>query len=689
MNTHTPNNQSGGHHGEFQDKSNNSSTKNNFRPSNRSYGATNNRTFVYRKDTSMQSIEQALDKIGLPDSSSSERPVSDGRPTPARGAFHAKRMNGRGNDRRRGSGRSFDRPRAQFQEGDRSSYRKDDVIPPLAPGDIRFIAIGGVEKVGSINMQAIEYKDQIIVIDAGFQFSDDNTPGIDFMIPNTRYLEERKHMIKALVVTHGHLDHIGALSFVMESLGNPPIYTMEFGALLIKKRHEEYPHLPELNIKIVDKDDGALKVSEDLKVRFFGITHSIPDSAGIIIETPYGDIVSTGDVRVENNDGVPTDEEYEKYALFKNREVLFMTLESTGIPYPGWTISEKIVADTVDKIIRDTKGRLLIATFASQVERIVAFLESAKRYGRVVVIEGRSMKTNMAIVKHLNLTNFDHIVDVEDMHKYPQNKIMMLVTGGQGEQYSILDRVSKGTHKYLKLEKSDTIIFSSSVIPGNEGAVDDLKDALYRKDPKIITYQDSDVHASGHGKRGELEWVHKQIKYKYFMPVHGNYARLMMHRDLVEGLGVRREQIIIPEGNGTIVEFRNQAQDMVVLPARASHGTIAVEGTRIGELQDVVMRDRKLLLESGVFNIFAVIDEKTGKLKKSPDIFSRGFVYIRENQELFHKVRGLVKKIIEDRTIDPKYSMDELKEELTEKVERFLMQKTGKKPIVMTAVVTF
>jgi ribonuclease J len=475
----------------------------------------------------------------------------------------------------------------------------------------------------------------------------------------------------------------------MEALGNPPIYTMEFGAMLIKKRHEEYPHLPELNIKIVDKGDGAIPLSEHLKIRFFGITHSIPDSAGVIVETPFGDVVSTGDVRVENDNGIPTEEEVQQYKFFKDREVLLMTLDSTGIDKPGWTISEKVVADTVDKIIRDTKGRLLIATFASQVERIIAFLESAKRYGRVVVIEGRAMKTNMAIVKHLNLTNFDHIVDVEDMHKYPQNKIMMLVTGGQGEQYSILDRVSKGTHKYLKLEKSDTIVFSSSVIPGNEGTVDALKDALYKKDPKIITYQDSEVHASGHGKRGELEWVHKQINYKYFMPVHGNYARLMMHRDLVENLGIKREQVIIPDGNGTIIEFSNGGNTMNILAAKAPHETIAVEGTRIGELQEVVIRDRKLLLESGVFNIFAVIDEKTGKLKKSPDIFSRGFVYIRENQELFHKVRGLVKKVIEDRTVDPNYSIDDLKEELIEKIERFLLQKTGKKPIVMAAIVTF
>ena len=658
MNTHNPNG-TGGHHGEFQRKN-------------------NQRTYVYRKDTSLHSIESALDRIAIPTTSSiSTRPQS------SRDGFHAKRFD-RGN--RRHQGRN-DRPR--FNNEERTPrYKKDDIIPPLAPGDIRVIAIGGVEKIGAINMMAVEFNNQIVVVDAGFQFKDDNTPGIDFMIPNTKYLEERKHMIKAMVVTHGHLDHIGGLSFVMESLGNPPIYTMEFGALLIKKRHEEYPHLPELDIKIVEKDDGSIPVSEDLKVKFFGITHSIPDAAGVIVETPYGEIVITSDVRVENDNGIATQEEYEKYKLFKNREVLFFTLESTGIPYPGWTISEKAVAETVDKIIRDIKGRILIATFASQVERIIQFLESAKRYGRVVVIEGRSMKTNMAIVKHLKLTNFDHIVDVEDMHKYPQHKVMMLVTGGQGEQYSILDRASKNNHKFLKIDKNDTIIFSSSVIPGNEQAVDDLKDALYRKDPKIITYQDADVHASGHGKRGELEWIHTQVKYKYFMPVHGNYARLMMHRDLVEGLGVKREQVIVPEGNGTIIEFRNKGTEAVVLPVRAPHEVIAVEGGRIGELQEVVMRDRKLLLESGVFNVFAVIDEKTGHLKKSPDIFSRGFVYIRENQELFHKVRGLVKKIIEERTIDPKYSFDDLKEELVEKIERFLLQKVGKKPIVMVAIVS-
>lgn len=665
MNTqHDPS--SGGHHGEFQKKS-------------------NYKTHVYRKDTSLHSIEQALDQIAS-HSTPAARPSTGGGSAAPRGAFHAKRFD-RGNKR---PNRFNDRPKifTRTEPSRDPRTKKDDVIPPLAPGDLRVIAIGGVEQIGNVNMTAVEYKDQIVVIDAGLGFSNEDTPGIDMTIPNTKYLEERKHMIKALVITHGHLDHIGSIPFVIESLGNPPLYTREFGAMIIKKRQEEYPHLAPLDIKIVEKDDGSIPLSEDLKVRFFGLTHSIPDSTGVIIETPYGDIVSTGDVRVENNDGIATPEEYEQYALFKDRNVLLMTLDSTGIDKPGWTISEKVVAETVDKIIRDTKGRLLIATFASQVERIMEFLESARRYGRIVVIEGRSMQTNLSIVKHLNLANLDHVVSTEEMHKYPSNKLMLLVTGGQGEQYSVLDRVSKGTHKYLKLEPTDTIVFSSSVIPGNEKTIDELKDALFRKDPKIITYYDTDVHASGHGKRNELEWVHKQIKYQYFMPVHGNYARLMMHRDMVMSLGVPKDRVIIPPSNGTIIEFRENGTKMVMLPVTAPHQTIAVEGGRIGELQQVVMRDRKLLLESGVMNIFAIIDERTGKLKKSPDIFSRGFVYIRENQELFHKIRGLVKKVIEERTVDPKYSIDELREELIEKIERFLLQKIGKKPIVMAAIVT-
>ncbi len=565
--------------------------------------------------------------------------------------------------------------------------KKPDIIPPLAPGDIRIIPLGGVEEITK-NMTMIEYRDQIVIIDAGIQMGDSG-PGIQTTIPDTKYLEERKHMIKAMVITHGHLDHIGAIPFVMEKIGNPPIYTREFGAILINKRQEEYPHLAPLDIRIVEKDDGAVRLSEDLKVRFFGLTHSIPDSTGVIIETPHGDIVSTGDVRVENIEGIPVDHEIEQYKFFKDRNVLLMTMDSTGIPTPGWSLAESIVIKTVDKLIGDTKGRLLIAAFASQVERLIQFIESAKRYGRYVVVEGRSMKVNIAIVKHLNLTNLDHVIPVEDMHKYPPNKILILATGAQGEQYSLLDRVSNGTHKYLKLTEHDTLIFSASVVPGNDRIVDALKDRIYRLNPKVITYADTQVHSSGHGRRAELEWVHTQVNYKFFMPIHGNHYRLKMHRDVVLALKPEKtiDDVIVPD-NGTIVEIRENGTKLVKLDVRASHDRIVMDGNYIGIAHEVVLRDRKVMNEEGIFTIIITLDQRTHALKKSPDISSRGFVYLRDNQDLLHKVRGLAKKIVEtDIEAGKQLDISNIKDVLSDKIQKFLFQKTGKKPIVTAVII--
>jgi len=561
-------------------------------------------------------------------------------------------------------------------------------IPPLAPGDIRIIPIGGVEQIGQ-NMTVVEYRDQIIVIDAGIQFKDESTPGIQYIIPNTKYLEERKHMIKGLVITHGHLDHIGGIPYVMESLGNPPIFTREFGALLIKKRQEEFPHLPPLDIRITEKEDTSVRISEDLKVRFFGLTHSIPDSTGIVVETPYGDIVSTGDVRVENIDGVPVEREVEQYKFFRNRNVLLMTMDSTGIPAPGWSLAESIVVKTVDEIIRENKGRLFIGTFASQVERIIEFIKSAKRYGRYVVVEGRAMKTNVGIVKHLDLTDLEHVIPVEDMHKYPPNKILILATGSQGEQYALLDRVADGTHKYIKLTEHDTIIFSSSIIPGNERAIEGLKDRLYRYDPKIVTYSDTQVHSSGHGKRNELQWLHQQIEYKFFMPVHGSHYRLKMHRDMVvEELGFPTENIVVPE-NGSIIEIREQGTKIIKLDGvRAPHERVIIDGSYVGPAHEVVLRDRRVLSEEGIFTVIVTLDQRTHVLKKSPDISSRGFIYLRDNQELLHKVRGLAKKIVESSVEGGKpLDISNMKDTLADKIQKFLFQKTGKKPIVTAVVI--
>ncbi len=560
-----------------------------------------------------------------------------------------------------------------------------DVIPPLAPGNIRLILLGGVEEVGR-NMTAIEYGNDIIVVDCGIQFTDAETPGVDYILPNIRYLEEHKSKIRAVVITHGHLDHIGGIPYIMHSIGNPPLYTREFGALLIKKRQEEFPHLPPLDIRIVDSSDKSIAITPDLKVRFFGLTHSIPDSTGIIIETPFGDIVNTGDVRIENENGVPVDKEVEQYKMFKDRNVLLFTMDSTGIEKPGFSPSEVSILKNIDVIIKDAPGRIIIATFASQVERIIEFFKSAKRYGKKVVIEGRSMKNNVDIIKHLNLVEVDHVIPVEDIEKYPPNKVLMIATGAQGEEFAALMRMSNKTHKFVKLQRSDTIVLSSSVIPGNERAVAKLKDNLFRNDCKIITYLDSDVHTSGHAKRGEMEWLHKHIPYKFFMPVHGHHYMLKMHAELARQLGAPIENIMVPD-NGSVIEIQNEGKTIVKLKEKAPSEDMVVEGFSVGDVSEVLIRDRKMLAEEGFVVIVVMIVTKTGKLKKSPDIISRGFVYLRDNQELLTETRHVIKRAVESITVGMNpINFDYAKNAVSEDVARFVFQKTMKKPVIIPVI---
>ena len=563
--------------------------------------------------------------------------------------------------------------------------KKEHIIPPLAEGNIRIIPLGGVEEVGK-NMTAIEYGEDIIVIDAGVQFKTEETPGIDFMLPNTKYLEQRKGKIKALVITHGHLDHIGAIPFVMETLGNPPIYTREFGALLIKKRQAEFPHLPELNLKIIDGKTDFIPVTKNIKIKFFGITHSIPDSTGIIIETPLGDIVNTGDVRVDNNNGNVPEKEYEQYKIFKERKPLLFMMDSTGVEKSGWSISEDLVIETIDKIVKNVPGRVIVATFSSQVERILRFIKIAEKYGKKLVIEGRSMKNNMEIIKHLKLADTKHIIPVEEMLDYPPHKLMILATGAQGEEFAALMRMSNNTHRFVKLNKTDTIILSSSIIPGNEKSVANLKDNLFRHDSKIITYTDSDVHASGHGKRSELEWIHSQVPYKFFMPVHGHHYMLKMHAELSAAKGTPRENIVVPD-NGSIIEITDNGTKIKVLKEKAPSGIVMVDGFSVGDVQEVVIRDRQMLAQDGMFVIIASIDVNTGKLRKSPDIISRGFVYLKESQDLLKNTRMIIKKTIEEGAVGKPINFDILKDSITDNVARYLFQETAKKPMVIPVVI--
>ncbi|MEI6810726.1 MAG: ribonuclease J [Candidatus Nomurabacteria bacterium] len=568
-----------------------------------------------------------------------------------------------------------------------STKRETDHIPPLKDGDIRVIHLGGVEEIGR-NMSMVEYKDSIIVIDCGVQFTETHTPGIDFILPNTKYLEENRHKIKGVMVTHGHLDHIGAIPYIMPRIGNPNIYARLFTSLMIKKRQEEFPHLSPLTINVVEKEDEL--TFGDLKVKFFGVSHAIPDSMGIIIETPFGDIVHTGDLRLDHDNGIPTDDEIARYDVFQNRKTLLLMTDSTNCENPGFSISDRVVYKNIEDVIRDTPGRLIVSTFASQVERMIHMLKTAENYGKKVVIEGRSMKTNVEVARLADMLHLktDTLIPIEDLQRYPDNKVVVMATGAQGEEFAALGRIANKTHKYVRLTPRDTILMSSSIVPGNERAVQNLKDKLSRQGAHLIHYKTSDVHSSGHANAEELIWIHKKIHPKFFIPVHGYHYMLRMHADIEKHLGMMEENIIVPD-NGMIIEIQNQGDKIVALKEKAPCEMIVVDGTSVGKIQDVVMRDRQTLAEDGMFVVIGVIDSHTHTLKKSPDLISRGFVYLKESQELLYQTRLLTKKVIEDSLAKGGFvNLDQMKQDISEATTKFLLQKTAKRPVIIPVIIS-
>jgi ribonuclease J len=561
--------------------------------------------------------------------------------------------------------------------------KNGDIIPPVGD-NIRIIPLGGVGEIGR-NMTMIEYKNDIIVIDAGFQFQEEDTPGIDYILPNTKYLEERKDKIRAVIITHGHLDHIGGIPYIMPRIGNPPIYTRNLTGIMIRKRQEEFPHVPPLEIKTIEKDSRLML--GDLPVRFFGVTHTIPDSMGIIIDTPFGAIVTPGDYKLNHIDGTPVPEEEKEYGVFENLKVLLLLADSTNIENPGFSTPESVVHKNLEEIIKSIKGRLIIGTFASQMERMIKIIEVAEKYGKKIVVEGRSMKTNIEIAQLANMLKVKKgtIISAQDIESYPPDKIVILSTGAQGEEFAALMRMANKQHKYLKINNRDTVLLSSSIIPGNEKSVQKLKDNLARQGAKIIHYRTSDVyiHSTGHGNRGELEWLHKKIKPKFFIPIHGHHYMLKLHADLAESLGMSEQNVIIPD-NSAIIEIRDNGEKMLRIKEKAPDGLMMVDGFSVGDIQEVVIRDRQMLAQDGMFVLIASINTSTGKLKKSPDIISRGFVYLRESQDLLQQTRYIIKKTIEDTVsgMNP-INFDYVKQVVTDNVSKYLFQQTAKRPIVI------
>jgi ribonuclease J len=565
---------------------------------------------------------------------------------------------------------------------------RNPVLPEVTDEDtVRIIPMSGVEQIGR-NMTIVETKDDIIIFDIGFQFvsPESNAPGVDYILPNTQYLEERKHKIRGLVVTHGHLDHIGGIPFVMERIGNPAIYTQFLTSLMIAKRQAEFPHLEPVTMHVIKEGDSFQVGSLTLKT--FPVTHSIPDAMGVSVITKHGNVVVTGDIKLVHENGVVVveeREEWEKVGLDKN---IALVCDSTNADQSGFSAPEGVVFRSLEEIITNATGRLIIGTFASQFDRLTSIIMVCDKLGKKVVMEGRSIKTNIDIAIEAKLLTVDPkiFISASDMANYPVDRIVILSTGAQGEEHAALLRMATDKHKYIVLTERDTIVLSSSVIPGNEVAVQKLKDNIYRKNVRVINYRSAAVHSSGHGNAGELVWVHQAVKPKFLIPVHGHHYHLKSHKYAAIENGFPRENIAVPD-NGTIIDIKN-GTEMIVHKEKAPNDIVLVDGFTVGARQEVVLRDRLSLASDGMFVIIATINTKTGKLRKSPDIISRGFIYLRENQQLLSEARMLIKRTVEKHTenMNP-LDLDIVKEELANTVNSFLMQRTSKNPMVIPVLI--
>ncbi len=560
---------------------------------------------------------------------------------------------------------------------------------PTSPAkdSIRIIPLGGVEEVGK-NMTAVEFRDEIVVIDVGFQFPGEEAPGVDYIIPDTTYLQKKKHMIKGVFITHGHLDHTGGIPYVMEKIGNPPIYTRFLTSVMIKKRQDEFPHITPLKLHVIEKD-ARLKVGKHLAVRFFNVTHTIPDAMGVVVETPFGDLVFTGDLKIDHDNGVPVESEMETFTKLGEGNNLFLAMDSTNVERPGWSFSERAVHENLKKIIVETRGRLIIGTFASLFERMIFIIKTAEEAGKKVLIRGRSMKNNVAIAREIQMLKINPttLITPEEAEALPPHKVIILATGAQGEELAAMMRMSTKKDKHVKLNKNDTVLLSSSIIPGNERSVQKLKDNLSRQGAKIIHYRIADVHSSGHANHDETLWIHKAVKAKFFMPLHGSHFMLKVNAEIAKEAGMPDENIVIPD-NGMIIDIVEGGKKIVVQKDSAPAGIVMVDGLGTGDVKDVVIRDRQLLAQDGMFVIISTIDIKTGKTRQSPDIISRGFIYLKESQDLLRQTRFLIKKTIEEATAEMHpVNFDYVKNHLREKVGKFLFQKTKKRPMILPVLI--
>jgi ribonuclease J len=558
-------------------------------------------------------------------------------------------------------------------------------IPKTQKDTLRIVPIGGQEEVGR-NMTIFEYGKDIVIVDMGMQFPEEDMPGIDYIVPNTNYLKGKEQNIRGVIFTHGHLDHIGAAPILLKELGYPPVIARDLTLALVKKKLEDgdpgaSDRIRTISIKNIDRKIrlGAFVAN------FFEVEHSIMDSMGVALTTPVGTPIHLGDWMINNNPADGNVISYEKLKNFPEPRILM--LESLGV-MASESKSEKNVQENIETLIKEAKGRIVIATFSSQIKRIKLLLQYASKVGRKVALDGYSMRTNIEIAQKLGYLNVSKnlLIPINDIDKYPDNKIIVLCTGAQGEHNAVLNRIVTDNHRFIKLKKSDTIVFSSSVIPGNERSVQRLKDNLYRKCDNVVHSSImADIHTSGHATRDDIKKMIKMVQPQYFIPIYANYFMLKEAAKLAVEDGFSPRRIAIMD-NGSIIEFSKKGSR--IRKEKADSSYVFIDGLGVGDIGHVVLRDRQMLSEDGMYVITVIIDSKTKQVVGNMQITSRGFIYVKDNFDLVNDTKRKVREVIKKATSkDTQMDYRQVENDIRDRVGEFLFQKTQRRPMVLPVVI--
>lgn len=559
---------------------------------------------------------------------------------------------------------------------------------PAGKPRLRIAVLGGCEEVGR-NCTLIEYGNDIVLIDMGLQFPEEDMPGVDYIIPNMSYLRGKEKNVRGVIITHGHYDHIGAIPHTMPQIGNPPIYGLPITVGIIKKRQTDFktPPLRLNTIKIGEPIQmGALKVS------LFHINHNIPDSAGILVETPVGNICHTGDWKFDFHPVGTAPADFQRIAEIGRNGVLCLMGDSTNAAVPGHQISEREIGATLEHLIEKAPGRIIIGTFASLLSRVKQIIELAEKHGKKVALDGYSMKTNVEIAKELGYikASMKTFVPIDKIDDYPLEKMVIVCTGAQGERNAALMRIASDEHRTVRIVPGDTLVFSSSVIPGNERSVQRLKDILYRKRARVVHYAMMDVHAGGHAHKEDIKLMLSLFKPKYYVPIEGNHFLLRENAEVAYSIGWPEERVFVVD-NGQVMEFNAPEKPGEFGTGRLTEEKLPadyvfVDGLGVGDVSQVVLRDRQMLAEDGMVIVIAQIDSKTSKLVGTPDIISRGFVLMEKQQKLMDETRDFVRKLIAEHS-GGSVDLDHIKNTVRNDLGTFLFQRTERRPMILPVVI--